>query len=513
MDDGETTTVVSIPDGRWWPGEVVDVDVAVTDAEGSPVEEAVVAVYVDGDPTLWSFLPDGRRTVRLPTDMFAPGDHSVEVRHVAGATEVPCGCLSLASFTLRLDDPGRPLLSPGSWYYGDPTTLQIDLAGTDDPRDGRIELPARGLSAPLADGVATLALDGHELDPLSSLWFEHRTDAGELVSTWRLRPDVRSKPTAITATVPTTMQQGAVVKIPVSVTSPQGVPPGSAMVGYVENPHGEPNLVTIATATLVDGKAVVRVPVASIPVSVRSLEVKYGGGHPEFAYARSTHAVTILPRRTTRVSVSTPERWTFATPRRVKVTVSTASGAPRGRVDLIRTGHGKLGSATLVGGKASFLVGGKDAPPGRQAFAARFVPAVATDAGSVRSWKQSVRKARPVVRLTMGRQSFPVGAKLRDGRPATITVRTAGMPERGWLYLQTRDPRAKNSSWRRQWGSSWRLTARDDGVQRIVVPPKTLRTADGRGGRVYLRAAYWPVAALEDRVARVRSETVTIRRY
>jgi hypothetical protein len=90
-------------------------------------------------------------------------------------------------------------------------------------------------------------------------------------------------------------------------------------------------------------------------------------------------------------------------------------------------------------------------------------------------------------------------------------VSTAGLPERGRLVLETRSPRAADPTWRTRSSVDWTLTTSEHGVQRVKIPAKFLRTADGRPGRVYLRFRYVPSDS--SHVATAVSGPVTIRRY
>ncbi|MFC7879110.1 hypothetical protein [Isoptericola sp. NPDC057391] len=181
-------------------------------------------------------------------------------------------------------------------------------------------------------------------------------------------------------------------------------------------------------------------------------------------------------------------------------------------MDLTWANRGKVGTARVVDGRASVLVSGTALPPhSARTLTATFVPSKATDASARRTWKQRVNKARPSVRLTMPTTRYRVKANLGKSEPGTVRVRTAGMPERGRLVLETRSPRAKSSGWRTRWATDWALTTRDRGDQRVKIPARYLRTADGRRGKVYLRFRYVPSDSAH--VATVVSPRVTITRY
>lgn len=506
--EGESSTTVTLARERWWEGEVVPVDIAVV-RDGVPADGAVLWV-VDGEWGKAAQLSDGRAEVLLVPALLDVGEHVIEVRD----TEVADPTLqspyrSSATATFRVEVPSRPVMTPGSRYYGDPATVQVDLTGTGLPRAGEVEIESMG-TAPLVDGVATLAVTGTEVRPLSQVTVTQRDPAtGAVISRWRLSPGVIKRPAALDVTMARTWQQGAPVTVTVRATSSVEPPAGTIHVYSAASVPGR-DFASITSAPLVDGVA--RLVVDPDVMDVGDHEVAVFLKSDRFEQVEQVVDVTVEPRRTTSVSVSTPSRWTYGTSRRVAVTVSASGAAPQGRVDLTWANQGKVGSAKVVDGKASVLVGGTKLPPhSARTLTATFVPSRSTDAGSKRTWRQRVDKAKPAVRLTMDRTRYRVKADLGSYEAGTVRVTTAGLPERGRLVLETRSPRADNPAWRTRWSTDWALTAGDEGVQRVRVPAKYLRTADGRAGKVYLRFRYVPSESAY--VSTVVSPAVTINRY
>ncbi|MFD6179309.1 MULTISPECIES: hypothetical protein [unclassified Isoptericola] len=490
---GDSTTTVTVGGTQWWRGQRVPLDVTVTQ-DGLPVDGAPVAVFVDGKFQFpMSRLVRGSGEMIFASGAVTPGRHVVEVRHMDYAAPDygepgSCSCFSSASVELEVLDPGT-MLTPSSWYYGDRTTLHVTLPGPADAWTGTLGEIGSPQSAPIVDGAADVPLGGKEVQPGSMLWLEQKSDTGAVLSRWALPVEVRTRTTALEATLPATVRQGAVVTVPVRVTSPDGATPrGTVGVEYTRS--GTP--VTVARATLTDGRAAVRLAADRIPTGTRTLTVRYTQSDDlapfGFAGAVRSGSVTVLPRRATQVTTSTADAWTYARSRKVSVRVTAAGADPDGRVEVLWRGD-KVGSARVVDGRATVWVGGKQVEPGaRRYLTARFVPAAATDAPSRRSWTQRVRKAPATVRLTMDRTRFRAGRPLGDVR-ATVRVSVPGLREAGRLCLQTRQP---GDRWSECWiPGSGPLRYSHEGVKRITVPSTALiRFHGSERGKMYVRVTY-----------------------
>ncbi|MFE5342390.1 hypothetical protein ACFQ80_19350 [Isoptericola sp. NPDC056578] len=492
-DPGGSETTVTVASAQWWQGQRVPLEATVTH-DGVPLENAPLAVFVDGRfqaPTVRP--PTGTGTLYFVSGLVPPGRHVVEVRHMdydAPDYGEPgsCSCFSSASVEVEVLDPGT-MLTPASWFYGDRTTLHVALPGPSDAWSGTIETFGGLESAPIVDGAADLPLGGRAVQPGSMIWLYQRSDTGRLLSTWALPVDVRTRTTTLEATLPGTVRQGAVVTVPVRVSSPDGgKPQGTVAVEYTRSGTA----VQVARATLTDGRAAVKVAVDRIPTGTRTLTVRYtqSDGQAPFSFAGSVHtrSVTVLPRRATQVTTSTGDSWTYAKSRKVTVRVAAAGADPDGRVELW-AGRTKVASARVVDGRGTLAVGATRVEPGRRSLTATFVPAVATDAPSKRSWTQQVRKAPATVRLTMDRTRFRAGRPLGGAVHATVRVSVPGLAETGALCLQTRQPG-------RPWSECWipgsgPLRSSHHGVKRTKVPSAALVRFHGpERGKMYVRVTY-----------------------
>ncbi|MEG3614592.1 hypothetical protein [Isoptericola haloaureus] len=494
----DDVTTIELDSDRAWRGQVVGVPVTVT--EGGAPAEGYVQLFVDGAPPLPSVaLSEGRAMLALFTGGQPVGPHELEVRHVDWNATTECRCTSSATTSLQILEPTVPVLTPGSWLYGDPVTLRYDVTGTDLATDGTVTLWGDDSSeAPLVDGVAELELAGDETDGWS-ITLKQRDAENNTVSTWRLPVDVKSKPVTADVEIPETWRRGETVRIAVDVASDHGTPTGEASVTYLDGAEG----VRLARETLVDGRGELVVDVTDLPVGEQRIEIRTHGGR-EYENTRAEHVVEVLPPAT-RVRVSTDRRWTYAQRRSVDVDVTSSVGTPEGRVVLHQAGR-RIGAADLMQGRASVRVWGKKVDPGRRTIVARFVPDSAEHAPSRTSWTQRVRKAQPTVSLRMRRTTYWADVPLTGKKSGRIVVRTPRMPEVGKVVLQTRDPHANNDSWRTR--KSWWLSRSEDGVQRIKVPARYLDKVGDRSGRVFLRVRYVPADSAH--VAKRRSPRLAL---
>jgi len=295
--------------------------------------------------------------------------------------------------------------------------------------------------------------------------------------------------------MPAGVRYGSDVVVPVRVTSPLGTPTGRV---YVRREMDD----VLASATVVDGRATLRFPASRLDFGEAPLVVGFNGSS-EYGSTERSAPIMVRPRATS-VAVSTPSTWTYGKGRRVAVTVSSPGVTPTGRVELWWDGH-KLRSATLAGGKASLYVPATAVPAGwTRRLVVKYV-GPSTFERKQRVWYQDVAKARPVVTFRMDRRSFP--ADWRDYRSvrATVTVRTAGLPERGKLCLWTRDPQSSRTRWVDCWTNwSWKV---DDGWRTIRVPGVLLQ---GSPGKSYIKLQYLP---RNPNVRSVFSNTITLRHY
>lgn len=508
-DVGDDSTLVAPTDERWWRGQDITFEVTVT-RDGVPATGDVRWLEDGWGSPFWRVpLVDGRATVVIPSNAVALGRHVYEVRHVDPAAGVDPAtgqwpALSSDTVEIELADPARPVLDRSSWYYGDPHRLGVDLTGTDEPRDGTVSVAlGDGVdrSATLRDGVAGFDLDGTELVSSRSVTLTHTSPSGEHVATWKLYVHAQSRPVTMTAPVPSAVRLGADVVIPVRVASsqetPQGTPQGRVSVG-----RGSGDV--LASAAVTDGRATLRFPASRLPLGSNRLEVRFDG---QRRYEQKTGSgyVTVRPRATT-VTVSTPTTWTYGKARRVAVKVTSPSGTPTGRVELWSYGR-KLRSATLSRGQASLYLSATSIKPqdgDRQHMVVKYV-GPSTFERSQRAWTQKVAEARPKVTFRMDRTSFPNDWSSKRSVRATVTVKTAGLPERGKLCLWSREPYSIHTRWVGCWINwSWKV---DDGWRTIRVPGVMLQ---GSGGKSYLRLQYIP---RDPNVRSVFSNTITLRHH
>jgi len=501
-DVGEDATVIAPAEERWWEGQDITLDVSVT-TDGAP-GVGYVQWLEDGRTGYLQRVPltDGRATIVVPSMYLGTGRHTIEVRHVETLTSADPQTAqfpytSADAVEIEVAAPTVPVLSQTSWYYGDPHELRVDLTGTDEPREGVMTIAFDGgleRSAPLVGGVATFALDGTEVVAGEDLNVTH-TESGSVVSSWTLLVIARSKPVTLEVAMPAGVRYGSDVVVPVRVTSPLGTPTGRV---YVRREMDD----VLASATVVDGRATLRFPASRLDFGEAPLVVGFNGSS-EYGSTERSAPIMVRPRATS-VAVSTPSTWTYGKGRRVAVTVSSPGVTPTGRVELWWDGH-KLRSATLAGGKASLYVPATAVPAGwNRRLVVKYV-GPSTFERKQRVWYQDVAKARPVVTFRMDRRSFP--ADWRDYRSvrATVTVRTAGLPERGKLCLWTRDPQSSRTRWVDCWTNwSWKV---DDGWRTIRVPGVLLQ---GSPGKSYIKLQYLP---RNPNVRSVFSNTITLRHY
>ncbi|SKC39858.1 Ig-like domain-containing protein [Krasilnikoviella flava] len=509
--EGESSTTVSVPHARWWLGEEVTADVVVlhdgADAEGYLV--ARVDGHLAGDAVA---LAGGHGTVTLPVRGIEVGEHLLEVTHRQLGNPEP---LSVGSVAFRVDPPARPVI-PGSRVYGDPADVRVDLTGTDRPRSGEITLASEtGLvlgAAALVDGVADVRVPGTGLAPGRTYRMTHRdAPGGTVVGTWVVDANVTKRPATLTVQTSSTWRVGQTATVTVKATTDLGPATGRVDVRrwMAGGSTGSLGAVTLRD----DGTATVKVDPDRLGI---------GTDRPVFVVLDSAgwtaptvrRDVSVKPRYQTWIDVDTREYivpWRYGTARRVYFSVASETGARLdGKVTLAK-GARLLGTAQVVDGKGSVLVGSTVLPPGRHSLDADFTPTSTKYDTSWYGTSVRVDKAKPSVRLSMDHTWYRVKADLGSYEAGTVRVSTAGMPERGRLVLETRSPRASISGWRTRWSTDWALTSGDKGVQRVRVPAKYLRTADGRPGKVYLRFRYVPSDPAH--VSTALSPAVTITRY
>ncbi|MFE6968790.1 hypothetical protein [Isoptericola sp. NPDC057653] len=504
-DAGEDTIVVTPTEQRWWVGQDITLEVSVTQDGAPGVGE--VSWSDDGQiSTLWRApLTDGRATITIPSDRIRPGQQPVVVQHIdtSSAVDPATGqypVRSTGSVVIEVADPATPVLSATSWYYGDDHELRFDLNGTDEPREGMVAVDFGGgveRSAPLVDGVATFGLDGTE-QVHGRLRFVHTTVAGSVVSSWAWWASARSKPVTLKASAPSSVRYGSDVVVPVRVTSALGTPAGRV---FVTLGTGEKAL---ASAVLVDGRATFRLPASRLGLGQARLVVRFDGSL-EFAARLWSAAIVVRPRATS-VAVSTAKTWTYGRARRVAVTVSSPDATPTGRVELWWNDH-KVRSATLARGRASLYVPATRASAGKHRMVVKYV-GPSTFERSQRGWTQKVAQARPRVTFRMNRTSFPNDWSATRSVGATVTVRTAGLPERGRLCVWSRDSHLFDDRWIGCWSNwTWRVT---DGKRTIRVPGHVLGITDAVSGKTYVKLEYIP---RDPNVRSVFSNTITLRHH
>ncbi|MFC8600510.1 Ig-like domain-containing protein [Isoptericola sp. NPDC057191] len=512
-DEAESSTTITLPRERWWLGEVVSLDVTVLH-DGMPAE-GVVRTTLDGyqvsDPTS---LVDGRGHITFTstaTVTMKAGEHRLEVAHFQRGVSTP---LSVASAVLRVDVPARPVV-PEPRVYGDPADVKVDLTGTDLPQNGWAELDdevGRALgAAALTGGVATVAVPGTGMTPGRVYRMVLRDAAGGTVlSTWFVGANVQKRPATLTVQTSSTWRLGWQAKVVVRAVSDLGPVTGTIEVRNHISDDWSPG----RTAELVDGVATVAFdPGDVLNLSKPDPKVFVELRSSFYAAPIVPKIVNVKPRFQSWVQIETGQRteWRYGTARRVRFLVTSETGARLdGKVTFSR-GTRVLGTARIVDGKGSLLVGSTALAPGRHSLEASFTPTSTRYDTSWAGVRVVVAKARPSVRLSMDHRWYRVKADLGRDEPGTVRVSTAGMPERGRLVLETRSPRADVWGWRTRWATDWALQTSEQGVQRVKVPATYLRTADGKPGKVYLRFRYVPSDAAH--VATVVSPEVTIVRY
>ncbi|MFE5309667.1 hypothetical protein [Isoptericola sp. NPDC056605] len=504
-DAGGDATVVVPTEERWWVGQEVTLEVTVTQ-DGAPGIGQITWMADGYSSSQWrASLTDGRATIVVPTVDDAAGLHRVVVRHVdtSAAVDPATGQYPVRSWgaaDIELADPTIPLLNATSWHYGDAHELRFDLTGTDEPREGEVTVDLGGgveRSAPLVDGVAAFALDGTEVARWRTLRFVHRTLAGEPVSSWGAWVQATSKPVTVKATVPSSVRYGSDVVVPVRVTSTLGTPVGR--VSVTRSSDGK----SLASAAVVGGKATLRFPASRLAFGDSYLAIEFDGAPEYEEHVDRWHTLVVRPRATS-VAVSTGRTWTYGKGRRIAVTVSSPGATPTGRVELWSYGK-KLRTGTLAKGKASLYVPatGVKAQGGEPQYMVVKYVGPSTFERSQRAWSQKVAEARPKVTFRMDRTSFPADWSDRRSVRATVTVATAGLPERGRLCLWTRDPQSSQSRWAGCWTNwSWKV---DDGRRTLRVPGVLL---SGSPGKSFIKVQYTPK---DQSVRQVFSNTVTLR--
>ncbi|MCZ2261275.1 hypothetical protein [Isoptericola sp. QY 916] len=501
-DVEQDSTVVAPVHERWWRGQDITLEVSVT-RDGAPGVGQVS--WLAAGSGARAPLTDGRATIVISSADLRPGP----LRVVAGHVDTSAGVdpetgqypvRSTGSVVVEVVEPTSPVLSATEWYYGDAHALRFDLTGTDEPREGAVTVDLGGgveRSAPLVDGVAAFALDGTEVPGWRTLRFQHTTAAGDPVSSWGARVHATSKPVTVKATVPSSVRYGSDVVVPVRVTSTLGTPGGR--VSVTRSSDGK----SLASAAVVGGKATLRFPASRLAFGDSFLAVEFDGAPEYEERVDRWHALDVRPRATS-VAVSTGRTWTYGKGRRIAVTVSSPGATPTGRVELWSYGK-KLRTGTLAKGKASLYVPATRVEPhggDRQSMVVKYV-GPSTFERSQRSWSQKVAEARPKVTFRMDRRSFPADWSDRRSVRATVTVTTAGLPERGRLCLWTRDPQSRHSRWAGCWTNwSWKV---DDGRRTIRVPGVLLA---GSPGKSFIKVEYIPK---DPNVRQVFSNTVTLR--
>ncbi|PFG44411.1 hypothetical protein ATJ88_3135 [Isoptericola jiangsuensis] len=490
---------------RWWAGQAVTMEIEAVH-DGLPAPR--VFLTVDGTARTVVPLVDGRATFELSDRHTTVGEHRLDVWQ--GPSADPASAWSTASADVQVVAPTRPVVRDAR-VYGDPAVVGIDLTGTDLPLAGEIELASTGGTvlgtAPLVGGVAELPVTGTER--VSRYRVTQRdTATGTVLSTWVLDARVAPRPVAVTVEHPRTWRHGSPVEVTVRVTSDLG--PDVPVAGEVVLSRWA-SAATTVEASLRDGKATFRVDPEHFGLGTAVPFFVWYDGTAWFADSpRVRRDVTVKPPLTTRTDLDHDGPWTYGTAERVTLKVTAEDGARvDGRAVLSLDGR-TVRSVTVVDGRAHVWFGATAVEPGTRRFEVRFTPSSSrydTGGGTLRT---TVERARPKVRLTMPTTTYRVGADLGRAEPGLVRVRTAGLPERGKLVLQTRDPSARNDGWRTRSGVTWRLTASDRGDQKVRIPAKLLRRADGGRGSVYLRVRYVP--ADTQHVSTVVSPPLRIRR-
>lgn len=505
--EGESSTTITMARDRWWDGEEETVAHVSVVRDGLPADGRLF-VYLDGVRQLNEAVVSGQAQVALSLWALDPGAHVLEVVH--GETPDRSTAFSVGTAAFRVDEPTTPVIAEPR-MYGDPADVIVDLTGTDLPQHGEITLATATGAAlgtgTMAGGIATVPVSGTAMTSLSSYRLAQRDSAtGALISSWRLHARIEERPVTLTVETASTWRRGQEAKVVVRASDSLPVS-GTVEIRRYLAPGSAGG---IGGAKLVDGKATAYVDPELLPLGDRPIFAVLDS--PTHAAPAATTTVTVKDRFDTwpRIDAGVGP-WRYGVSRRVYFDVEAEDRAKLdGRIALSVAGK-SLGTAAVVDGKASLLVGGKALEPGLRDLRFEFEPSVTTHQSS--RWHQTVRiyRAAPTVRLTMDRTSYPVKANLGTSEAGTVRVSTAGLPERGRLVLETRSPRADISGWRTRSAVNWWLSTADKGVQRVKVPAKFLRTADGRPGRVYLRFRYIP--ADTTRVATAVSAAVTIRRY
>jgi hypothetical protein len=506
--DSEYTMAVTVPQERWWRGKVLPVSVDVTRA-GAPVTGR--GVFELGGRTYT--VSSTSQAALVDTRDLAVGSHEIVVEFsVYDQESATWHVVTSGSTAVQIEEPATPVLTPTSLYVGEPVSVTFDLTGTDEPRSGTVTLQTgmgRVATATLEDGVASVTLAADGIIPfLSQVGATHRDADGDVIARWFLAIDVQHRPVQVTAEMPVALETWTPFELPVRVTSEVGVPEGEIRVVDRSPMAGKTGL--LGRGSLVDGEAVIHVDPSSIVLRSTHVDVIFTPTEDSYRVTTQSFWVKVAQQEFTSTMLRySPYQWTYGRSRRVLISVDSSAGVPPGRVE-VWSGGSRIGSATLVDGEASVLIGGKQLDPGNHWLQARYVGPgqykVSTDA-----WTERVRKAQPAVRLSLPRTSYAVGANLGTSEPATIRVDTAGMPEHGRLVLWTRDPSARNDDWRsRARIASWTIKPSHDGVRRVQIPSQLLARADGSRGRVYLKVVYQPVDTAH--VVQKSSSPVTVRR-
>lgn len=506
----EYSVAVAIPKQQWWRGKRLPVAIDSWFA-GEPVEGRFV-VSIGGQKQNW----EGSALRRwLPTSDLSPGTHEIKVElSVRDAESGRWGPVASAATQVHIQEPAVPVLTPPSTYAGHPVTLRFDVTGTDEPRTGAVTFRGEGgraiATATLDDGVASATVDPGVVSALLRVvGIQHRdADTGEEIGYWYADFDVQLNPVEVTATVPPSWEAWSPLEIPVRASSEFGVPGGVVRIVDRNALAGSSGL--LGQAQLVDGAAVVHVDPSSIRIDGTRIDVIYSPSS-NLWYSGGSHSYPVYvdhPDYTVTNLYSSNGEWTYGKSRRVTFTVWSPRSTPTGRVELWSENR-KVGSATLVGGRASILIRGDQLEPGNRVLEARYV-GPPSYASSTFSWNARVGRAQPTVRLTMDRTSYPARAYLGADEPGTVRVSTVGLPERGRLVLETRNPGAGETWWRTRSGVNWTLTTSESGVQKVKIPAQYLRTAGGRPGSVYLRVRYLPSDT--SRATAAVSPAVAIRR-
>jgi len=408
-----TTVVASNATGT--VGTPVSLPVTVTSA--ATAKPSGTVTVMSGLTAVGSgVLVNGSTTVSVDTSTLAGGANSLTVLYAGADNFATSGkgitlTLAKAASTVTASNQTATYGSAGSLTATVSASVAVSVTVTFS--EGSTTL---GQASVGSGGAATLALATVTLTAgTHTITAAYGGNGQLLASSTTFTLTVAKAATTVVAN-DVTAPQGSTPSVPVTVTSPGGIPGGTVRVLNASNAQ-------IGTGTLTNGMVTIAVSTASLAMGANTVTISYLGA-TNFATSTKNITITITSGKKTATVTATDVSVVYGKSVSLAITVTGPAGspAPTGSVKVMY-GTKLLGTANLVGTHTRVMLAAKSLDPGGRALSLVYAGNTVYDPATGTA---TVTVTKPASTISYQLVNGPVKVN-KAGQKLKVTVAASGV--------------------------------------------------------------------------------------